>query len=85
MADQSEDSLFWKHISSPIAHESGKVLVTGHTMRIEPVITKGFIGLDTGIASGGWLSCLELNSNTLYQVDALGHDKTTRNNHLKAA
>lgn len=69
---QTRDALQWQHLKTPITHCSGKTLITGHTPRKLPLISSTFIGMDTDIARGGWLSCLDLNSGKLIQADCFG-------------
>lgn len=78
MSEQSYENLFWKHVVSPIQLSSGKTLVCGHTPRAELCKTLGFLGIDTGIARGGWLSCVELTSQTYWQADASGSLRSGR-------
>lgn len=80
LATQSDEHLLWQHLPNPIQLPSGKRLITAHTPRVEPYITPEFIGIDTGIGHGGWLTCLALDNTILcngkrarfIQADALG-------------
>lgn len=72
LAAQSEEDLLWLHRQKPVRLQNGKVLVTGHTPQPRPVITPCHIQLDTGIACGGLLSCLDLYSGGLIQADTRG-------------
>ncbi len=72
IAEQSEEQLLWQHAQLPVALSDGRIPVCGHTPHTQPVITPTYINLDTGIASGGWLSCYELTSGRLVQSDRHG-------------
>ena len=69
---QTPEQLMWRHNKEPIHHYSGKRIYCGHTPHDYPAITPYWICLDTGIGSGGLLSCLEIQSCTLAQADRLG-------------
>ena len=55
-----------------VQHESGKVIVCGHTPQKSgrPLNRRFAICLDTNAAQGGPLTCLELNSGRVWQADA---------------
>lgn len=72
MADQSESTLQWQHLDSPVTLHSGKTLVHGHTPRLHPQILPHYLSLDTGIATGGCLTAIELTSRVVWQVDGTG-------------
>jgi serine/threonine protein phosphatase 1 len=73
MALQPEQVLLWDHQVNPTLQlHLSKILVCGHSPDIEPVITPRYINLDTGIASNGYLTCMNLISSKLLQADAHG-------------
>lgn len=69
---QTTEQLLWRHNREPVHHYSGKRIYCGHTPHNYPAITPNWVCLDTGIGSGGLLSCLEIQSCTLVQADRLG-------------
>lgn len=70
LEDQSGEDLFWiREAFLDAAHEFGKTIVFGHTPHREIFDNRPFkIGLDTGLVFGNKLSCLELFSNTVFEV-----------------
>jgi len=69
---QTDVDLMWSFNKTLTAHVSGKRIITGHMPRTIPKVTKYFIGLDTGIANNGYLTCLELSTNQTIQADKHG-------------
>jgi Calcineurin-like phosphoesterase len=72
MSRQRDEDLLWRHQPHPRRLSNGKLLVCGHTPRPCPLIDEKYISLDTGIASGGLLSCIDLNTRSLIQATAEG-------------
>lgn len=78
MIDQSEETLLWQHQSNPQPLDNGKTVVSGHTPRLRPLFLPHCFSLDTGIASGGLLTAIELpvtagaDVEQVVQVDAFG-------------
>jgi serine/threonine protein phosphatase 1 len=70
LAEQDEEDLFWireEFIAHP--HSLPQTVVYGHTpTRRVHVNLPWKIGIDTGCVYGGRLTCVELESGTLYQV-----------------
>ncbi len=56
----------------PRQHCFGKVVVVGHNTANEILNLGYLIGLDTGVANGGWLSAFDVKSGTLWQVNEAG-------------
>ncbi|MDE2516733.1 MAG: serine/threonine protein phosphatase [Rhodospirillales bacterium] len=66
LEDQTQHDLLW--IREPFLSWKGElpaVVVHGHTPRPEPVLRPNRIGIDTGAALGGHLTCLVLQDATL--------------------
>lgn len=72
MNAQTENDLLWAHLPCPVYMANGKTLYCGHTPRKEPIISPLFVHLDTGIASGGLLSCYEVSTGQLLQANRWG-------------
>jgi serine/threonine protein phosphatase 1 len=74
MSEQPDYMLRWERCDSIVAHDSGKVIVCGHTpQKSGSPLNKGFaICLDTHACGGGPLTCLDANSGRLWQADADG-------------
>lgn len=73
MVAQTEDDLLWIHPTFPIVHVSGKTVYSGHTPRVDPLVSKNHISLDTGITSGGLLSCYCITNGEWVQSDTRGN------------
>ena len=74
LEEQSEMFLFWEFVNAPVRHESGKVMVCGHSTQRTglPKAWPTTICLDTGAYAGGWLTCLHVESQKYWQTDAAG-------------
>jgi serine/threonine protein phosphatase 1 len=70
LEEQDPEDLLWirqEFIFNP--HESGAIIVFGHTpMRGVMIDLPYKLGIDTGLVYGGKLTCLELNEGVVYQV-----------------
>jgi serine/threonine protein phosphatase 1 len=70
LAEQEEEDLFWireEFIAHP--HPLPQTVIYGHTPTRRVHVNLPYkIGIDTGCVYGGDLTCLELESGTLYQV-----------------
>lgn len=78
VADQPAFALLWNFWDSPSPHCSGKMLVCGHSTQESgrPLSIGHAICIDTGAGSGGWLTCLDVESGEYWQTD---NDGRTRN------
>jgi serine/threonine protein phosphatase 1 len=74
MSEQPEYMLRWERCDNIAAHESGKVIVCGHTPQKSGCpLNKGFaICLDTNACRGGPLTCLDTVSGRVWQAQANG-------------
>ncbi len=69
--DQEEFDLLWirrEFIASD--YDWGKTVVYGHTPLNEPFLSANRIGLDTGCVYGRQLTCCNVNSREIWQVEA---------------
>ena len=80
MEDQDEDDLLWLRIDDLQAHYSGKIIVCGHTpQRNHKVLDLGYaLCIDTHVFSGGWLTCLEVETGKYWQANELGERRECR-------
>ena len=71
MADQPDWLLFWESFEKLNPHKSGKRIICGHTpQKTRLVKDVGFaFCIDTGPATGGWLTCLDVNSGAYWQAN----------------
>ena len=78
LAEQPDFMLYWESWhGSPPRHESGKIMVTGHTPQRTglPRVTPYAVCLDTGACRGNWLSCLCVETGELWQADERGRTR----------
>jgi serine/threonine protein phosphatase 1 len=73
-AQEDAEHLQWMTLASAEKHYSGRKVICGHSPQASGRIADlgHTIGVDTGIAQGGWLSCLALESGEFWQADAQG-------------
>lgn len=74
MPDQSDDWLFWRRFDDSHPHFSGKLLVCGHTAQKSgiPRILPGRICIDTWAYGEGWLTGLQIGTDTFVQTSQRG-------------
>jgi serine/threonine protein phosphatase 1 len=74
MLDQPDYILRWERCDNIRAHESGKIIVCGHTpQETGRPLNKGFaICLDTNACAGCPLTCLDVVSGRIWQAEASG-------------
>jgi hypothetical protein len=74
MADQPDYMLRWERFDKVLPHESGKVLICGHTPKPSGrPLNRGYaICIDTHAYGGGCLTALETNSGRIWQANAAG-------------
>jgi serine/threonine protein phosphatase 1 len=80
LEDQPTYMLHWEKLEDLGPHQSGKVLVCGHTRQPGgiPLDLGHAICLDTGAYAGGWLTCLDCGSGTFWQANEKGEVRTGR-------
>lgn len=74
LKDQTHAALYWQKYDNPQRHCSGKVMVCGHTIQKSgmPRSNGHSICIDTWACGGGWLSCLDVESGTIWQANEAG-------------
>jgi serine/threonine protein phosphatase 1 len=74
LEDQPDYMLYWEKFDHPPPHESGKVMVCGHTPQRSgiPRSIGHAVCLDTGACRGGWLTCLDVDSGVYWQANQAG-------------
>ncbi|MBK1876082.1 metallophosphoesterase family protein [Pelagicoccus mobilis] len=76
--EQSEEVLAWEFFTEPQPHRSGKRWICGHSPQRDGI--PAYLGfatcIDTSITDGGWLTCLDVNTNTYWQSDECGNIRT---------
>jgi serine/threonine protein phosphatase 1 len=79
MNDQPVFMLRWETFNDPPPHESGKVVVCGHTPQRTGVPRNigHAVCIDTAaVRRDGWLTCLETGSGRVYQANQSGETRT---------
>jgi serine/threonine protein phosphatase 1 len=76
--EQPEYMLFWESFEDRGAHESGKVMVCGHTPQKGgvPLNLGHSVCLDTWAYGDGWLTCLDVTSGQLWQANQKGERRS---------
>lgn len=76
--EQPEFMLYWEKFDDPPRHESGKIMVCGHTSQKSgmPVANENAICIDTWACGRGWLTCLDVDSGQFYQTNQKGNIRT---------
>jgi serine/threonine protein phosphatase 1 len=74
MDEQPDYMLRWERFDKIAAHESGKVIVCGHTpQKSGRPMNRGYaICIDTHACGGGFLTCLDAGSGRVWQADNRG-------------
>jgi serine/threonine protein phosphatase 1 len=72
--EQPDEILFWEVFNRLQPHKTGKRIICGHTeQRSGQIKDAGFaVCIDTGVAIGGWLTCLDVNSGKFWQANEKG-------------
>lgn len=80
MDEQDTDRTRWKKIKGiELPHCSGKRVICGHTPQSEePLVFDGWVCIDTGAYSGGWLTLLEVQHNIAFQANQRGEFRYAR-------
>ena len=78
LSEQSDASLYWKRYRDPEPHCSGKIMVCGHTPQEGglPSSNGHSICIDTFAHGDGWLSCLDVESGTVWQASEAGDTRS---------
>jgi len=72
---QKNQDLRWEKLKgNEKNHCSGKRVICGHTPQSsgEPWVFEGWVDLDTNCCRGGWLTCLDVGTNLIYQARQTG-------------
>lgn len=77
---QPEYMLRWEQLHDATPHQSGKIMVCGHTSQKDGKILDlhHAICIDTRACKGGWLTCLDVDSRKFWQANQEGELKTGR-------
>jgi serine/threonine protein phosphatase 1 len=75
MEDQVDAWLQWHSLTgAEVRLCLGKMVVCGHTGLKNglPAYTDGFVCIDTKAYAGGWLTCLDVEDNLIWQANQQG-------------
>jgi serine/threonine protein phosphatase 1 len=74
LADQPHFMLYWEPFDDPGPHESGKVMVCGHTPQKSgrPRYLGHAVCIDTWAYGKGWLTCLDVATGRYWQANQRG-------------
>lgn len=78
LADQPDAVLYWQKFKDPGRHCSDKIMVCGHTPQQSglPLDNGNAVCIDTFAYGGGWLSCLDVESGTVWQANEAGETRS---------
>jgi serine/threonine protein phosphatase 1 len=79
LKDQPDYMLYWEKFDDPPPHESGKVMVCGHTPRRDgrPLSLGHAICIDTwSYHRDGWLTCLDVATGRYWQANRSGETRS---------
>lgn len=71
LAEQPDLMLYWEKFRDPPPHESGKIMVCGHSSQKSglPINIGHAICIDTRAFKNGWLTCLDVDSGEMWQAN----------------
>ncbi len=77
LAEQTCDALLWEFLPDQMQHQSGKLVVCGHSSQRSglPKVIPGAVCIDTQVYASGWLTCLDVDSGRFWQADMLGRQR----------
>jgi serine/threonine protein phosphatase 1 len=81
LVDQPDYMLYWEEFGDPPEHESGKIMVCGHTSQKSgyPKSVGHAICIDTRVYGvGGWLTCLDVATGQYWQANERGQTRSDR-------
>jgi serine/threonine protein phosphatase 1 len=78
--EQPDFMLYWDKFDDPPRHQSGKIMVCGHTSQKsgKPIANENAVCLDSRVYGTGWLTCLDAESGQIYQGHTSGETRTMR-------
>jgi serine/threonine protein phosphatase 1 len=77
---QPEYMLYWQHLDQPQPHQSGKIMICGHTSQKSGEIANygHTICIDTWACGGKWLTCLDVATGEYWQANQQGEVRVRR-------
>jgi len=76
---QTDAALYWRKYKNPQPHCSGKIMVCGHSAQRSglPLNDGHSVCIDTWAHGEGWLTCLDVNSGTIWQANEQGETRSS--------
>jgi serine/threonine protein phosphatase 1 len=77
LTEQPDYILFWESFNDPPPHESGKIMVCGHTSQKSgrPRYIGHAVCIDTWACGRGWLTCLDVEIGQYWQANQRGETR----------
>jgi serine/threonine protein phosphatase 1 len=77
LSRQPRTMLYWQSFPPARPHVSGKTMICGHTPQRSglPAVLPHAICIDTAAGFDGWLTCMELSSNIIWQANERGQTR----------
>lgn len=77
--EQTDATLYWRKYKNPQPHCSGKIMVCGHTAQRSglPLNDGHSVCIDTWAHGEGWLTCLDVESGTIWQANEQGETRSS--------
>lgn len=78
LSEQPDHMLYWEKFDDPPPHESGKIMVCGHTSQKSglPLNIGHAVCIDTWAYGRGWLTCLDVASGRFWQANQQGDTRS---------
>ena len=79
LIDQPDYMLYWEKFDDPPPHESGRIMVCGHTPQRDgiPRSIGHAICIDTCVHGGGWLTAFDVKTGQYWQANESGETRTS--------
>ena len=77
LQEQPDFMLYWEKFDDPPPHESGKIMVCGHTSQKSglPRSIGHAVCIDTRVYGQGWLTCLDTGAGQFWQANQRGQTR----------
>jgi serine/threonine protein phosphatase 1 len=78
LEEQPDYMLYWERFGNPLPHESGKIMLCGHTSQKSgrPLSVGHAICIDTWVYGDGWLTCLDVQTGHYWQANQQGETRS---------
>jgi serine/threonine protein phosphatase 1 len=78
LGEQSGEWLRWNHLTGKeLPFDPPRRVVCGHSPQKDgyPLVFPGWVGIDSYAHGGGWLTCLDVGDNWVYQANEAGQTR----------